>query len=338
MRNHPILHPAKAPEAASGTETFGEPAERNVCSTGGSPRREFLKTALGGSLGLATLGILKPSILSAMEPFQRAGKARLFLSCAAYSFRNALQQKDPAKRISLFQFIDFCADQGLEGAELTSYYFPPKLDEAFLLQVKRHAFLRGVAISGTAIGNNYCLPQGEKREAQMTLTRQWVDRAALLGTAHIRVFAGSKGGLETAAAKKLCIEALEEAGAYAGTKGIFLGLENHGGIVAEADDLLEIIRAVKSSWVGINLDTGNFHTDDPYGDLAKCAPYAVNVQLKVDIQKRGSKGEPTDPAQIARILRQANYQGYVALEYEAAPDPWQAVPVWLEKMRAAFRA
>ena len=303
----------------------------------GRPRREFLKSALGGGLGLAALGLLKPSILSAVEPIQRAGKARLFLSCAAYSFRDSFQHKDPAKRISLFQFIDFCADQGLEGAELTSYYFPPKLDEAFLLQVKRHAFLRGVAISGTAIGNNYCVPEGEKREAQMLLTRQWVDRAALVGAPHIRVFAGSKGGLDAAAAKRLCIQALEECGEYAGRKGIFLGLENHGGIVAEADELLDIIRAVKSPWVGINLDTGNFHSDDPYGDLAKCAPYAVNVQIKVEIQKRGAKAEPTDLTRIARILREVNYQGYVALEYEAAPDPWQAVPGWLEKMRAAFK-
>ncbi len=302
------------------------------------PRRDFLKTALGAGLGLTALGLPRPETLPAVAPFQRAGKPRLFLSCCAYSFRDSLQQKDPAKRISLFQFIDFCADHGLEGAELTSYYFPAKLDDAYLVQIKRHCFLRGVAVSGTSIGNNYCLPKGEKRDAQMALTRQWVDHAALLGTSHIRVFAGSKGGLDAAEAKRLTIEALEEAGDYAGRKGIFLGLENHGGIVAEAEEILEIMRAVKSPWVGINLDIGNFRTDDPYGDLAKCAPYAVNVHFKVDIQKRGSKSEPTDIPRIARILREANYQGYVSLEYEAAPDPWQAVPVWLEKMHTAFKA
>jgi sugar phosphate isomerase/epimerase len=303
----------------------------------GSPRRRFLKTILAGGLSAAALGLIRPPPVAAAEPFQRAGKARLLSSCAAYSFRDSLQAKDPAKRISLSRFIDFCADQGLDGAELTSYYFPPKVDGSFLIQIKRHAFLRGVAISGTSIGNNYCLPKGEKRDAQMALTRQWVDHAAMLGTSHIRVFAGSKGELDAAEAKQLTIEALEEAGDYAGRKGVFLGLENHGGIVAEASQVLEIIQAVKSRWVGINLDTGNFHTDDPYGDLAKCAPYAVNVHFKVDIQKRGAKAEPTDPARIAQILRDANYQGYVSLEYEAAPDPWQAVPAWLEKMRAAFR-
>ena len=120
-------------------------------------------------------------------------------------------------------------------------------------------------------------------------------------------------------------------------KGVFLGLENHHGIVSEADDILDIVRSVKSPWFGINLDTGNFYTDDPYGDLARCAPYAVNVQVKVDVRRRGAKqGEPADLNRLAKILRDANYQGYVALEYEAPQDPWQAVPVWLKKMKEAF--
>jgi len=79
-------------------------------------------------------------------------------------------------------------------------------------------------------------------------------------------------------AKKLCIAALEECADHAGKRGIFLGIENHGGIVEEPDDLLDIIRTAKSPWVGINLDSANFHTDDPYRDFERCAPFAVNVQ------------------------------------------------------------
>jgi sugar phosphate isomerase/epimerase len=301
-------------------------------------RRQFLHASCRAGLALAGLDLVLADHALAVEPFKRPGKARMPLSLAAYSFRQYFTHKDPAKRLTLFQFIDLCAEQGLEGAELTSYYFPATADEAFLLEVKRHAFLRGVAISGTAIGNNYCLPKGEKRDAQIALTRQWVDHAALLGAPHIRVFAGAKGNLDPAEAKKICIETLEECAAYAGRKGIFLGIENHGGIVAEPADLLEIVQAVKSPWVGLNLDTGNFHTPDPYGDLARCVPFSVNVQIKVEIQARGGKKEDTDLGRIAKMLREASYQGYVALEYEAAEDPWQAVPVWLKKMRTALSA
>jgi sugar phosphate isomerase/epimerase len=96
---------------------------------------------------------------------------------------------------------------------------------------------------------------------------------------------------------------------------------------------------VKSPWFGINLDTGNFQTDDPYADLAKCAPYAVNVQVKVEVKRRGqSKAEPSDYAKINRLLRDANYQGYVALEYEAKEDPFTAIPGALKSLKAALNS
>ena len=95
----------------------------------------------------------------------------------------------------------------------------------------------------------------------------------------------------------------------------------------------DIIRAVKSPWIGINLDTGNFHTDDPYSDLVKCAPYAVNVQIKVEMEPRGQPKQAADLARVVKILRDANYQGYVTLEYEASEDPRQAIPRHLMRLR-----
>jgi len=102
---------------------------------------------------------------------------------------------------------------------------------------------------------------------------------------------------------------------------------------------LDIIRAVSNPWVGVNLDTGNFYgLADPYDDMARLAPYAVNVQLKVEINRRGKGKEQTDLMRVIKILSEANYQGYVALEYEAAEDPMIAVPEWLARMREAFAA
>ncbi len=300
-------------------------------------RRNFLKSC---SLSLAALGTLGPSA-RAVEPFQRPGPARLQLSLAAYSFRQFFRPPAPdRKSLDLFQFIDFCAEHGCDGTELTSYYFPKEVTPAFLIQLRRHAFLRGIAISGTAVGNTFTQPAEAARAKQIAMVKQWVDHAAVMGAPHIRIFAGTtSAGVSKDEAKKLCIAAIEECGDYAGQKGIFLGIENHGGIVAEAKDLLDIVQAVKSSWVGVNLDTGNFHSEDPYQELAACAPYAVNVQVKVEVKRRGqSRAEPSDLHRLAKILRDANYQGYVALEYEAAPDPWTAVPEWLSKMKAALAA
>jgi sugar phosphate isomerase/epimerase len=307
-------------------------------------RRDFLKASC---LCAAGTGLLWTNPVPAIEPLKRAGNPRLRLSLAAYSFRGYFKDSDrqrdagpiPAKRIDLFQFIDYCADQGCDGTELTSYYFPKDLDHAFLLGIKQHAFLRGIGISGTAVGNTFTLPAGSKRDAEIAAVKKWIDHAALMGAPHVRIFAGAAPtGVSPEQARLLCVGAIEECCEYAGSKGIFLGIENHGGIVATADGLLEIVRAVKSPWLGVNLDTGNFHTDDPYEDLAKIAPYAVNVQVKGEMRPSGKASEPADLARLVKILREVNYQGYVALEYESKEDPWTAVPRLLKELKALIAA
>ncbi len=276
--------------------------------------------------------------LRAVAPLHpAAGAARLRLALAAYSFRDdfvAKKDGTPA-RLDMFRFIDYCAENDVPGAELTSYYFKPDPDAEYLTQIRRHAHLRGVTISGTAVGNNFTWPPGDKRDSEIAGVKQWIERAAILGAPHIRVFAGKAAeGQPVEEAKRLCIAGLEECGEAAGKHGIFLGIENHGGIVAEADALLEIVAGVNSKWVGINLDTGNFHTNDPWADLVKCAPYAVNVQYKAYVQPRGSKEKQSgDAPRVAKLLRDAHYSGWVALEYELKEDPWQKVPTILADMR-----
>ena len=110
-------------------------------------RRSFIKVS-AAALALA------PASAVAVEPFKRPGAPRLLLSLAAYSFRESFKdtngerkpQSNQAPRIDLFQFVDYCAEHGCTGAELTSYYFPPEVNESFLVKLRRHCFLRGVEI------------------------------------------------------------------------------------------------------------------------------------------------------------------------------------------------
>lgn len=308
------------------------PADRGlVCS-----RRGFLA-------GAAALCVLPRA--HAIEPFQRPAPPRLRLGLAAYSFRDFFRDQPggrpgkgaAARPMDMAGFIDYCAAQGCDGAELTSYYFPSPVTADGLLALRRQAFLRGVSICGTAVGNTFTHPPGSDRDREVALVKDWVDRARILGAPHIRVFAGTAGGQSIEDARRHCIGALEECAETAGRAGVFLGLENHGGIVADASSLLEIVRAVRSPWVGINLDTGNFHSDDPYAELARCAPYAVNVQVKVEVRRRNGQPEPADLGRISRLLREAGYQGWVTLEYEAAEDPYTAVPRHLRALEASLR-
>ena len=281
------------------------------------------------------------------EELPRTQPSRMKLSLAAYSlrdfFKDANHKRDAAagggKQIDLFQFVDYCADNHCDGAELTSYYFPPNTDKEFLLKLNRHAFLRGMAISGSAIGNTFTPAAGPDRDKEMALTKKWIDYCELIGAPHLRVFAGAAPkGMAHEQAVANCIEALKEACAYAAGRGVFLGIENHGGIVAEPAPLLEIVKAVNSPWLGINLDSANFHTEDPYADFAKCAPYAVNVQIKTEVSPKGAASSRSDLKRYIQILRDAKYQGYVALEFEEKADPWKTVPGVLQELHKLIHA
>ena len=73
---------------------------------------------------------------------------------------------------------------------------------------------------------------------------------------------------------------------------------------------------------------------DPYAELARCVPYAVNVQYKGEIQRApGGPKEPADAARVVKLLRDGGYQGFMTLEYEMAEDPFTAVPGHLRTLR-----
>src|SRR5262249_19576470 len=150
----------------------------------------------------------------------------------------------------------------------------------------------------------------------------------------IRIFAGRvpKGESEETAVAR-AIEGIQASLPYAAEKGVTLALENHGGITATPEQLLKLVKAVDAPNFGVNLDTGNFHSSDPYPDLDRIAPYAVNVQVKTEISRDGKGKEEADLARVVSILREARYSGYVVLEYEASDDPMAAVPRHIKTLR-----
>lgn len=293
-------------------------------------RRGFLSCA--AAAGLAP--VLSPRLASASDPIGRTRPGRLKLSLAAYSYRNLLQ--GPDKKMDLFDFVNLGADMGLDAVEPTSYYFPPDADAAYMHRLRLHAFRLGLDISGTAIGNNFCLPEGPERDKQIELARTWIDHAAAMHAPVIRIFAGNvpKGDNEEAAIAR-AVAGIEEVLPYAAERGVCLALENHGGVTATPAQLLKIVHAVKdpAGNFGINFDSGNFHTADPYADLAEIAPYALNAQVKTEISRDNKTKEPADLGRIVQILRDAKYSGYVALEYEADDDPLKAIPGYIKQLR-----
>lgn len=303
-------------------------------------RREFLATAVACTALSQTLS--GGRVAEAREPIARHGAPRFQIGLAAYSLRNYFSfMKGKARKphqdgpaIDMVGFLDYCTKHNFDAAELTSYFFSPDADERYFLELKRQAFLRGLTISGTAIGNDFTVGKGPKLDRQIKDAIQWIDHAAVLGAPHIRFFAGTKKQLDghPQRLEEAC-EAVNHCAQHAAKKGVFLGVENHGKL--SADQMLEIMRRVDSPWVGINLDTGNFISNDPYADLERCAPYAVNVQVKVKMRSPDGTEYDADMKRIGKILKSTGYQGFVILEFEEEA-PYEHIPAATEELRAAL--
>lgn len=300
-------------------------------TTATNRRRFFQAGALAAAAAITATGA------QAATPINRPYGKHFKLSLAGYSYRKYLagdSRNNIPPTMTMMEFLDECAKIGLSAAEPTEYYFPRDAGEDYFLSFKRHAYLLGLDISGTAIGNTFTHDAGPKRDEQLELTKRWIDSSAIFGAPCIRIFAGNQQeGQTIEEAKKNCIETAKIACEYAAKKGVYLGLENHGGIVARPEPLIEIVEAVESDWLGINLDGGNFHSDDPYKDLEMIAPYAVNAQLKVSMSGPDNKKYKADFGRILDILANASYRGYIALEYEDSEEPKEAVPRYIEELQ-----
>lgn len=283
-------------------------------------RRFFLHSALATGAGaLANAGSA-----SAIDPIRRIGRPHMRLSLAAYSYRRFLNLRNPT--MTLDQFIDAAARMPLDAVELTSYYFR-ETSARHLAALKGRCTRLGLDVSGSAVGNDFCVAEAGQLKKQIAHVNQWIEYTSRLGGKTLRIFAGRvPRGEKEENARRRCVEAIGHVCEHAAQYGIFVALENHGGITATADQVLAIVRAVRSEWFGVNLDTGNFRTADPYADMARIAPYAVNVQLKTEIQRAGKQKEAADMRRLVQMLRKVNYRGYIALEHEANENPKEAVP------------
>ena len=309
-----------------------------------SGRRKFLVQGLKG-IGATYLGaqamastICVP-VARGIEPLRRVGKPSLRTGLAAYSLRKYLDLKGKnPPTMDLFGFATKAAEWGFEGVEPTSYYFKDSSPE-YLARFKAHCSKLGLEITGSAVGNDFCVKDGKAFEAQIELAVSWAQKTAAMGGRTLRIFAGRtpKGDTEAAAVSR-AKEGIKTACQRAEPFGVLMALENHGGITSTADQLLHLVKSVDHPLFAVNLDTGNFRTEDPYGDLEKLVPYAAVVQVKVDMHPKGRPQEHVDYNRILDMLAKAGYRGSLILEYEGAEEPMTAIPMEGAKLAEMIRA
>ncbi|WP_300596799.1 sugar phosphate isomerase/epimerase family protein [Niabella sp.] len=289
------------------------------------------------------------------QPVQhRPGKSYIKTSLNAYSFSKMLNDhlKDTASGMSMEALLEFAAAHNFDAVDMTGYYFPgypQKPAPEFINRIKRKAFLLGLDISGTGVKNDFAHPDPAKRAADVQLVKDWIDVAQQLGAPVVRIFSGNiPPGYENkwdsiAGYMATCIK---ECVAYAKTKGVLIGIQNHADFLKTAEETIYLLKLVHSEWLGVVVDIGSFVTRDPYIDVEKVMPYAVNFQFKES--PFGAKSAvKTDIARVLAIIKRSGYRGYIPIETLSGPnntnsmgapyDPLKSVPEFLAAIKKEMR-
>lgn len=308
-------------------------------------RRDFLHSASIAPVVAAT-GVGFGSIAAlAQQPILRVGGAKLKTSLNAYSFSKALNDhiKGRGRGMTLFNLLDFCAEHNFDAIDPTGYFFPgyPAVPEdAYINNFKRRAFQLGLDISGTGVRNDFATDDKARRAADVRHVKEWIEVAAKLGAPVLRVFAGPEpAGYAWDEIAKWMAADLRECADYGQRYGVLVGVQNHGDLLKTADQTIKIVEMVDSDWFGVIVDTGYFMTDDPYVDIAKVVPYAVNFQVKESPFGKESTIR-TDLKRLVRIVRDGGYRGYLPIETLSLAnrpyDPKKLVPQFLAELRVAL--
>jgi sugar phosphate isomerase/epimerase len=176
----------------------------------------------------------------------------------------------PRRRLTLFDFIERVAALGLDGCQIDPMHLASR-DRSYLAEVRAAAAGPGLFLEYGTIGTD---PRRLERELAV---------AGRLGSSVLRTFAGFDRWhhcTQVPAEIRRAISGLKRVRRRAEDLGIRIAVENHGDLTT--DELLQVVRAVDSPWVGICLDVGNalLTLEDPIVATAQMAPFAVTTHFK----------------------------------------------------------
>ncbi len=303
-------------------------------------RRQFIA-------GAAAVAGASPS-LTALPQAEPAPRRRLRIGVSTYSFWHFRGPK-----VEVADCIEKAGAMGFDGVELLHEQMSGE-SNAYLQDLKRRAFVNGLDLMGFSIHQGFVTPDADLRRKHVSHTQHCIELAYRMGIPTLRLNTGRWGTIRSFDALmankgiepvpegrtedegfKWVIDAIEQCLPRAEECGVTMGLENHWGLGRTAAGVLRIHDAIKSPWLKVTLDTGNF-LEDMYEQMERMAPHAVLVQAKTYHGGGEWYTLDIDYDRVATILRKAAYKGYVSLEFEGKDPAESGVPKSLELFRKVF--
>lgn len=296
-------------------------------SSSSPSRRRFLQLA---TAAFAAAGSRPAFAASKAEPFK--------ISLAEWSLNKGIFGKGNAEKHEHLDFAKIARSLGIDGIEyVNQMFFDKATDAAYLAEMKKRQ--EGEGVKGLLImcdrEGNLGDPDDAKRSKTIENHFKWLDAAATLGCHSIRVNAASDPALTPDEQMKLAADGLHRLCVEGDKRGLFVVVENHGGLSSNGLWLTGVMKMADHTRVGILPDFGNFYTDrvkgelyNPYKGLREFMPWVKQGMSakaydwdtgagKFYTEDRREGREMTlDFQRLIDIVVKAGYHGYIGIEYE----------------------
>lgn len=271
------------------------------------------------------------------------------LGISTYSYWHFQGAPYPPERV-----LEEAARLGVAGVEILEVQLGADTGAQRLRALRRQALTLGLNLYGVSTHQDFVSPDPGVRAAEVRRTERSLQVAGELGAGCIRINSGrwktipdftafmAAGGVEPplpgwteADAFGWVEDCLGRLLPVAERAGVVLALENHWGLTGRATGVMRLLEALPSPWLAALADTGNYLRDatDRYAQLETLAARAVLVHAKSYIGGGCWYDLDIDYARVGRILRAADYRGYVSLEFEGRAEPAAAVAQALADLR-----
>jgi len=291
-------------------------------------RRKFLTSMIA----IPAAGMMMTA--DAKDEYRKKIKAKgLKTSLNAYSFNKPLTDGS----MSIDDLIEFCAVTGFDGVDITAYYFkgyPQVPPDDYLFDIKRKAFKAGLEITGTGVRNDFTIADNAKREAEVQLVKNWIEAASKIGASVLRIFSGTQKneGIPREQVTEWMLKDIQTCVDYGKQHGVIIGMQNHNDFIQTADQIISIVETINSPWFGIILDIGSYRINEPFAEIEKSIPHAVNWQVKEKMFINGAEAD-TDLNKLIDMIKASGYRGYLPIETLGEGDPKIKVKALFEKFQ-----
>lgn len=249
-------------------------------------------------------------------------------------------QTAPDFQMTVFDFLDYAKQLGVDGVSLESCFFP-SYDKPFFADLKaaldEYNFDRVYAW-----GHPDGLEAGKNRDEFNSMIKN-IEYAKQIGAPVMRIVASSLLFRFEPHGPQIdtLVDWLKEAVKVAEEYDIKLAVENH--IDYTSDECVELLDRVDSPYLGLNLDTGNFLRllDDPVDGAAKLADRVLATHIKDLKPVKGVNAKEwyffsatpvgdglVDNQRLAQILYDAGYQGFLAVETDSLHPDYENQEHW----------